>query len=51
MALLEFLGHSVKYRYKNALCPKSPSVRGLVACLPVPLLFRSSTKHNAFYPV
>ena len=32
------------------LCPKSPSARGLVACLPVRLLFKS-TKHNAFYPV
>ena len=32
------------------LCPKSPSVRGLVACLPVRVLFKS-TKHNAFYPV
>ena len=33
-----------------ALCFKSPSARGLVACLPVRLLFKS-TKHNAFYPV
>ena len=33
-----------------SLCPKSPSARGLVACLPVRLLFKS-TKHNAFYPV
>ena len=32
------------------LCPKSPSARGLVACLPVRLLFKS-TKHNVFYPV
>ena len=32
------------------LCPKSPSARGLVACLPVRLLFKS-TKHNEFYPV
>ena len=34
----------------KTLCPKSPSARGLVACLPVHLLFKS-TKHNAFYPV
>ena len=34
----------------TTLCPKSPSARGLVACLPVRLLFKS-TKHNAFYPV
>ena len=34
----------------NTLCPKSPSARGLVACLPVRLLFKS-TKHNAFYQV
>ena len=34
----------------STLCPKSPSARGLVACLPVRLLFQS-TKHNAFYPV
>ena len=34
----------------SSLCPKSPSARGLVACLPVRLLFKS-TKHNAFYPV
>ena len=32
------------------LCLKSLSARGLVACLPVRLLFKS-TKHNAFYPV
>ena len=30
------------------LCPKSPSARGLVACLPVRQLFKS-TKHIAFY--
>ena len=34
----------------NSLCPKSPSARGSVACLPVRLLFKS-TKHNAFHPV
>ena len=33
-----------------SLCPKSPSVRRLVACLPVRLLFKS-TKRNALYPV
>ena len=43
--------YDVMYQYTiNTLCPKSPSVRGLVACLPVRLLFKS-TKHNAFYPV
>ena len=26
----------------NTLCPKSPSARGLVACLPVRLLFKST---------
>ena len=31
------------------LCPKSPSARGLVACLPVRPLFKF-TKHNGFYP-
>ena len=35
---------------QTTLCPKSPSARGVVACLPVRLLFKS-TKHNAFYPV
>ena len=33
-----------------SLCPKSPSARGFIACLPVRLLFKS-TKHNAFYPI
>ena len=37
-------------RWLPTLCPKSPSARGLVACLPVRLLFKS-TKHNVFYPV
>ena len=32
------------------LCPKSPSVLGFVACLPVRLLFKSIS-HHAFYPV
>ena len=27
---------------ENPLCPKSPSARGLVACLPVRLLFKAS---------
>ena len=34
----------------KTLCPMSPSARGLVACLAVRLLFKS-TKHNDFYPV
>ena len=34
----------------KTLCPKSPSVRGIVAFLPVPLLFKYLS-HNAFYPV
>ena len=33
-----------------SLCPKSPSVRGFVASLPVRLLFKYLS-HNAFYPV
>ena len=33
----------------KTLCPKSPSAQGLVACLPVRLLFKSP-KHNALYP-
>ena len=41
---------SILNRLAISLCPKSPSARGLVACLPVRLLFKS-TKHNAFYPV
>ena len=45
-----FLNLVVITRPFSSLCPKSPSERGLVACLPVRLLFKS-TKHNAFYPV
>ena len=44
------LEQPVCYGEVITLCPKSPSARGLVACLPVRLLFKS-TKHNAFYPV
>ena len=39
------------FRYRViTLCPKSPSARGLVACLPVRLLFKSIL-NNALYPV
>ena len=33
-----------------SLCPKSPSARGFVACLPDRLLFKS-IENNTFYPV
>ena len=36
--------------FQSTLCPKSSIARGLVSCLPVRLMFKS-TKHNAFYPV
>ena len=35
---------------ETPLCPKSPSMRGFVASLPVRLLFKYPP-HNAFYPV
>ena len=35
---------------RRSLCPKSPSVQGFVASLPVRLLFKYLS-HNAFCPV
>ena len=51
-SVLDFHSKNLQFTFRllTLLCPKSPSARDVVACLPVRLLFKS-TKHNEFYPV